>query len=176
MRKSAASIALMALLMLNITACGWHLRGSGGNTLSFEHIHVSTSNPRSELVRQLKRQLAASDVTVVENATEADFSLVILKENSQRRTATVSGSARVSERSLIEKAEFLVLNKKGGQVVPLTHVMVERVFEYNENNVLATDDEARMLKREMRGELARQIYNRLRQLKITAKTVNAPQG
>ena len=176
MSKSAVSISLVALLLLMTTACGWHLRGSGGNTLRFERLHISASNLHSELVRQLIRQLEASDVTIVENATDANFSLVILKENSRRRTATVSASARISERSLIEMAEFLVLNEKGGQVIPLTHVMVERVFEYNENNVLATDDEARMLKREMRGELARQIYNRLRQLKKIAKTVDAPAG
>jgi len=102
MSKSAVSISLVALLMLITTACGWHLRGSGGNTLRFERLHISASNLHSELVRQLKRQLEASDVTIVENATDANFSLVILKENSRRRTATVSASARISERSLIE--------------------------------------------------------------------------
>ncbi|MBV1930508.1 MAG: hypothetical protein KUG71_02225 [Porticoccaceae bacterium] len=176
MNKNAISLSLIAVLLLATTACGWHLRGTAGNTVSFKRIHISAANLHSDLVRQLQRQLEASDVEVVESATDAIYSLVIVKEDSKRRTATVSASARVSERSLTEWAEFLVLNREGGSVIPLTKVTVERVFEYDENNVLATNDEAQMLKREMRSELARQIYNRLRQLNDPAKAVDAPPG
>jgi LPS-assembly lipoprotein len=176
MNKNAIPLSLIAILLLTTTACGWHLRGTAGNTVSFKRIHISAANLHSDLVRQLQRQLEASDVEVVESTTDAMYSLVIVKENSKRRTATVSASARVSERSLTEWAEFLVLNRQGGSVIPLTKVMVERVFEYDENNVLATNDEAQMLKREMRSELARQIYNRLRQLKNPDKAVDAPPG
>lgn len=176
MNKNAISLALIAVLLLASTACGWHLRGAVGNTVSFKRIHISAANLHSDLVEQLKRQLEASDVEVVASATDAIYSLVIVKEDGKHRTATVSASARVSERSLTEWAEFMVLNQKGGSVIPRTKVMVERVFEYDENNVLATDDEAQMLKREMRSELARQIYNRLRQLKNPDTAVDAPPG
>lgn len=176
MNKNAISLSLIAVLLLATTACGWHLRGTAGNNLSFKRIHISAADLHSDLVRQLQRQLEASDVEVVESATDATYSLVIVKEDSKRRTATVGASARISERSLTEQAEFLVLNRQGGSVIPLTKVMVERVFEYDENNVLATNDEAQMLKREMRSELARQIYNRLRQLKTPARAADAPPG
>ncbi len=181
MSKNAVSFSLIGVLLLATTACGWHLRGTAGNTVTFKRMHISAANLHSDLVRQLQRQLEASDVTIVKNATEATYSLVIVKEDSDRRTATVSASARVSERSLTERAQFLVLNRQGESIIPLTKVMVERVFEYNENNVLATNDEADMLRREMRSDLARQIYNRLRLIKNTTDknttdASNAPPG
>lgn len=176
MITSLAKPFFLALICLAVTACGWHLRGVEGNTIAFDRIHISTANPHSDLVQQLIRQLQASDVTVVANVTEAQYSLVIVKEDSQRRTATVSASARVSERSLTESVQYLVVDNKGQPVVPETKISVERVFEYNENNVLATNDEAQMLKREMRSDLARQIYNRLRHLKRPGAGDNAAES
>ena len=174
MNKSAAHICMITLLLLTTTACGWHLRGSAGNVLNIESIYISAASQQSDMLRQLKRLLSASEVELVESATGADYRLVIVKEDSTRRTATVSASARVSERALTEYVEFLVLDQEGLPVIEHTRLSVERIFEYNENNVLATDDEAGLLKREMEAELARQIYNRLRQLNKAARAVDAP--
>ena len=167
---------LVAAICLAMTACGWRLRGTEGNIVAFERLHISSADPYGDLVQQLKRQLEASDVSVVANATEAQYSLVIVKEDSRRRTATVSARARVSERSLTEWVEYLVLDGKGRPVVPKTKINVERVFEYNEDNVLATNDEAQMLQREMCADLARQIVNRLRHLKRPGTGDNAAES
>lgn len=173
MQKNAVPISFVALLLLLTSACGWHMRGSEGHSIAFDSLHISASNLRSDLVLQLTRQFKASGVELVENATAASYSLVIMKEDAQRRTATVSASARVSERSLTESVDFVVLDRQGAPVIPRTRVVVERIFEYDENNVLAADDEARLLKREMQEDLARQIYNRLRLLK-KPEAANAP--
>lgn len=173
MQKNAVPICFVALLLVLSSACGWHLRGSEGHTVAFERLHISSPNLHGDLVRQLTRQFEASGVELVESATGASYSLVIMNEDAQRRTATVSASARVSERSLTEIVEFVVLDRQGAPVIPRSKVMVERIFEYDESNVLAADDEARLLKREMQEDLARQIYNRLRLLKKPA-SANAP--
>lgn len=174
MSKTAVSIFLIATLLLTSSACGWRLRGGVSGNVHFEHIYIRSSDLNGELVRQLKRQLEASGVKIMDKASEAFYSLIIVKENSKRRTATVSASARVSERSLTEQVQFMVVDKQGNSVIPPSTVRTERVFEYNENNVLATNDEAHMLKREMKIELARQIYNRLRQLNNPTETSDAP--
>lgn len=171
MPKIAVLTLLFALCVLATSSCGWHLRGSGGGAMAFDSLHISATDQRSVLVQQLTRQLESSGINLFNNATEATYSLVILGENSEQRTATVSASARVSERSLTEQAAFLVLDKSGTPVIPRTSVSVERIYEYNEDNVLATDDEAELLKREMSVDLARQIYNHLRRLKKTKAVV-----
>ncbi len=173
MHKNAVPICLVALLLVLSSACGWHLRGAEGHTVAFDRLHISASDLRGDLVRQLTRQFEASGVELVESATGATYSLVLMNQDSERRTATVSASARVSERSLTERVEFVVLDRQGAPVIPRTKVVAERIFEYDESNVLAADDEARLLKREMQEDLARQIYNRLRLLKKPA-SANAP--
>ena len=174
MDKKAVSISLITVLLLTMTACGWHLRGSAGNTLNFDHMYIRIANQRSALLRQLSKQLEASGVELVDLAAEANYQLIISNENSDRRAATVSAAARVSELWLTESAHFTVLDNQNTPVIPSTRVTVERIFEYDERNVLATTDETQLLKREMRSDLARQIYNHLRRLKKPAAGSNAP--
>lgn len=80
------------------------------------------------------------------------------------RTATVNANARVSEQELSEEVEFLIADRDGNVLLPRSTVMVERVFEYDETNVLATRDEEQLIRAEMRRDLVSQILNRFRQI------------
>ncbi len=142
--------------------CGWHLRGTSDAPGNIQSLHISARNLESDLVEDLRRALVGNGITVAKNATEAEYSLVILAEDSDRRTASIGASARVAELLLTESADFLILAADGTQVLGRTTVATERLFEYNEDNVLATDDEALLLRSEMRSELVRKILNRLR--------------
>jgi len=157
------------LLLLTISACGWQLRGAGG-AATIERLHVDASTTNSAFVRVLERYLRGSGVELVDSASDTEYSLKIVKEKSKRRTATVSASARISERLLEEQVEYLVTRLDGSVAIERSTAAVERIYEYNEDNVLATEDEALLLKNEMYIDLARQIANRLRHLKTPATT------
>lgn len=49
-------------------------------------------------------------------------------------------------------------------MIPPATVRDDRVFEYNEDDVLATDDEARLVRGEMRASLVRQIIGYLQRV------------
>ena len=171
MNKPFKLIAI--LLLLTLSACGWQLRGtSGGATI--ERLHVSTSTPSSSFTQVLKRYLRGSGIALVNSAGDAEYSLKIIKEKSKRRTATVSASARISERLLEEQVEYLVTRLDGSMAIERSVASVERIYEYNEDNVLATEDEALLLKNEMHVDLARQIANRLQRLKKATANNTAP--
>lgn len=173
-KRAYPSFAVFMLLLLS--ACGWHMRGAESNMAHFGSIHISAPDLRNELVVTLKRKLRAGGVTVMKNATTANYSLIIIEQNSDSRTASISASARISERFLIESAKFLMLDKEGARIIPSTLLTVSRAHDYDETNVLATDDETRLLRIEMHTELARQIYNRLRHLKQNTPTIDAPEA
>ncbi len=158
--RTTLLIALLGALLA--AGCGWHLRGASDAPGNIESLHISARNLKSDLVEDLRRALVSNGITVAKNATEAKYSLVLLAENSDRRTASIGASARVAELMLTESADFLILAADGTQVLGRTTVTTERLFEYNEDNVLATDDEALLLRAEMRSELVRKILNRLR--------------
>lgn len=160
-RLLIACLALAAALTLS--ACGWQLRGAGMIPAGLTSLHISSRDPHSPLVTELTRTLQSAKVEVPENAADATYALVILSERKGVRTATVNASARVSEQELREEVEFLILNRDGKTLLPRSTVVVERVFEYNENNVLATRDEEQLIRSEMRRDLVAQMLNRLRQ-------------
>ena len=161
------------LLLLTLSACGWQLRGAGQEA-TIERLHIDSRTPNSHFMRVLKPYLQSSGIELVNSASNAEYSLKIIQEKSKRRTATVSASARISESLLEERVDYLVAHSDGSLALERTTAFVERIYEYNEDNVLSTEDEAQLLKREMYNDLARQISNRLRHLHKPTASNNAP--
>lgn len=155
---------LLVLLVAVLGGCGWHLRGQGDAPQHIDSLHIGGRPVDAELLRDLQRDLEALGIAVRDNANDAQYSLVVLDQKSRKRTATLSGRARISELELIEEVEFTVLAKDGSEVIPPAIVRDDRVFEYNEDNVLAADDEAQLLRREMRANLVRQIISYLQRI------------
>jgi LPS-assembly lipoprotein len=174
MTKKLLLLAIVAPMLFAIAACGWHLRGEAVSGLSIDGLYLDTSHSHDDLLQLLRKRLLASGVALVEEATQAQYRLIIIAENSDRRAATFSASTRISELLLTETAIFEVVDKQGSSVIPPTEVVVERVLEYDEDNVFATDDESFLLKQEMRRELARKIQNRIRYFKKPVVAGDAP--
>ncbi|MCK9564188.1 MAG: LPS assembly lipoprotein LptE [Bacteroidales bacterium] len=157
-----ALLALAATLLL--AGCGWQLRGAGLVPEGLDTLHITSRDPYSPLVMELTRTLRAANVRVTDSAAEAPYALAILDQRSGVRTATVNANARVSEQELSEEVEFLIIDRDGNTLLPRSTVLVERVFEYDETNVLATRDEEQLIRGEMRRDLVSQILNRFRQI------------
>jgi len=160
-----AAIAALLLGAAVLSACGWQLRGTGMIPDDLEALHISAQDSNGLLSRDLGRALKSAGVRVAESPADAELSLVIVQERSLVRVAAVNENARVSQQELIEEARFMIVNRVGEQLVPLSVVSSERVFEYDENNVLATQDERELIRGEMRRDLINQMLNHLRQLR-----------
>lgn len=165
MKPTTRNLLISVLLATLASGCGWQLRGAGVIPAGLDSLHISARDPHSPLVTELTRTLRAADVKVPASAEDAPYALMILSERRGVRTATVNANARVSEQELREEVEFLILDRDGATLLPRSTVVVERVFEYDENNVLATQDEERLIRAEMRRDLVNQILNRFRQIK-----------
>ncbi len=165
--STKTTVALLALTLvagLLVSACGWQLRGTGTMPAGMDSLHISSQHPASGLIREMRNTLDSADIAVEDNATDARYSLVILDHRSRVRTATVNPNARISEQQLTDEVDFTVLDGEGKTLIPRTTVISDRVFEYDENNILATQDEREMIREEMQRDLVRQIFNRFRQL------------
>jgi LPS-assembly lipoprotein len=161
--NTAVAALLMTILMaMTVTSCGWHLRGSGGQLANnISSVHISGPNKQSDFYRTLTRSLKAQDVAIADNFTEAQYRIVTSNQRSDRRTATVSSGARVSEYQLTERVDVIIFAADGSQVLPRTTLRTERFFDFDENDVQSKNEEAELLKREMLDDLVRQIIRRL---------------
>lgn len=163
--QAIAALLTVAVALLTLSGCGWQLRGSGMIPEGLKSLYVVSRDPNSNLVRDLSRALESADVEVPDSPEGADYSLIILKEKSLVRVASVNEAARTSEQALIEEVQFIVNDAAGLTVIPEAKVTTERVFEYDENNVLATQDERDLIRTEMRRDIINQMLNHLRQLR-----------
>jgi len=158
---SVTNCLVVLLLAITVTSCGWHLRGSGQKVNNISSVHISGVDKKHDFYRALSRTLEASKVIISDSHTEAQYRIVLTNLRSDRRTATVSSSARVSEYQLTELVDVLIFAADGRQVLPRTTMRTERFFDYDENDVQSKSEESKLLKREMTNDLVNKIIRRL---------------
>ena len=161
MKKLIYTAIASTLMTVMITSCGWHLRGSGQAVNNISSVHISGPAKKSDFYRTLSRSLKASKVIIADSHTEAKYRIVATKLRSERRTATVSSSARVSEYQLTELVDVTIFAADGRQLMPRTTMRTERFFDFDENDVQSKNDEAELLKKEMINDLVQQVIRRL---------------
>lgn len=167
-------LAITGLLLTTlVTSCGWHLRGTG-TVDNVSSVHISSQGRFGSFYEALSRSLQANDITVVENATDAQYNIVILDQKYSRKTASVSVTVRVSEYQLTEEVTIMILAANGQPLLQRTTLSTERFFDFDENDVQSKEDEANLLRREMQSDLIRQIISRLDAVANRSTTVPGP--
>ena len=171
-------IALIGLAMM-LAACGWQLRDAQVVPQSIGSLHIATQLADRDFVSELARALDVYGVEVVSSAAAADYSVVIVDFRQNRFVGTLNASGRVAEYQLNEDVDFLIANATGTPLTNLFTASVERSYEVEERDILSSENEEQLIKREMRQEIVRQMLNRLKVLPAqsdTAEAVNPPEA
>ncbi|MBP0939431.1 LPS assembly lipoprotein LptE [Pseudomonas alliivorans] len=153
------NLLVMGLAVL-LSACGFHLRGTGTAELAIKELDVSARNAYGETVTQLTRVLTSSGVKVY---TGAPYKLVLVNEAETQRNATFSGSGRTSEYQLTNTLTYEVRGEKDRFLLG-DKVSVDRSYVHDGNNLTGSDQEAAQVRGEMRNELIQRMMARLQQL------------
>ncbi len=170
--RSAKIISIALLVATVVSACGFNLRGGGRQTGSqlVGQVHIDGDGSVSVL-RPLRNALTAQQVQFAAFREEADTLVIINNEVLSRRVASVDASGRVSEFELLHAIDLRTLRSedgvKAGELNPddtdqrPQTVSVIRDYTYDETEVLAKDDEERILRAEMSDELVRHLVLRI---------------
>ena len=153
---------LPATLLCLLVACGWQLRDAQVVAEDIGSLHITARDKYSALVTELSRALVSNGVTLVSEQAEANYSVVIVDFRSERRVSTLDVTARAAEYQLNEEVDFLILGADGQPLIPPATASVERVYEFNEDDILAAQNEEKLVRDSMRQDIVRQILNRLR--------------
>ena len=71
-------LVITGLLVTTLTAgCGWRLRGTA-SVDNVSSVHISSQGRFGEFYEALSRSLQANDITVVKNATDAQYNICLL--------------------------------------------------------------------------------------------------
>ena len=156
--RYATLIGLSCLL----TACGFALRGTGGTMLpdSWKTMYLASASPNGELSREVEARFAGNGVVWVERS-EAPYTVRLGSERFNQRNLSLNSQARASEFELTLQAQFSVIDGDGREAIAPTDAVIVKQMENDPRNVVGKAEEIRILRAEMRTELAQQIIRRI---------------
>lgn len=152
------SALLLLLLLLSISACGFHLRGSVQLPPTLSELALLDATPATDIAPELSRGLRGAGVRL---DASAPMRLQIRSEEYGKRVLSVDASGRAQEYGLSYTVRFSLRTADGELWLPETSVTLSRDLRFDASAVLATEGEERLLRAEMRQEAVLQILRRL---------------
>jgi LPS-assembly lipoprotein len=153
---TAGSIALCLLL----SACGFALRGSAELPAVLQPLQLENVDAATPLGRELLRVFASNKVALADPAEGALYSLAVATESGGERALSVNANARAGEYELSLGTEYQ-LQRNGVPVAAPQALTLRRVYLADPENAIAKNEEAELIRTEMRRELALQLLRRL---------------
>jgi LPS-assembly lipoprotein len=164
---------LLIVVVLLLSACGFHLRGS--YALSFDTLSISLPDT-NDLRMLLKRQIEISTKTqVVDQGAPAQASLRIQGDTSEKHILSLNIAGRVSEYQLVRVFRFRVVDASGSELLPSSTISLTRNMTYDDAAVLSKGDEEGLLWRDIQNDLAQQLLRRLAAIKPQTTQAQHPQ-
>lgn len=158
--------SLLLMLALSLSACGFHLRGSGESSqLPFSAIYVGGSSP---VVEPLQRYVRLSPGTTLMKApTGAEALIQIEQEKTDKVIRTLSSSGKVLEYELRYSVIYSVHAANGEVLLDSLEVPVRRYLTYSDAELYGKGAEEELLMKDMRNDIAQQIVRRVALYKPT---------
>lgn len=160
---------IASLLILSLSACGWHLRGSasGSDKLAMNqplNLIIETNDDHSQLINILRQALPSFKITEIESPAAAALTLNIGQEIMDKRTAGVGSDALTSAYEIILRVPFTLSDANGAITPKDTSASISRTYNYNVNNANSATQEEELVICEMRRELAQTVLRRVKSL------------
>ena len=154
-------MCLSAILMC-LAGCGFQLKGSDAASSSAKlegmTLQLISSQPRSELTREVSRALSATGLMLLEEG-DVMLTLMLQPEQFTQRNVSLTAQARAAELELTLSADF-TLNQQASDPID-ARATVTRQMLNDPRNVVGKTEEIRLLREEMRRDLADQIARRV---------------
>lgn len=155
-RLLLAGAALVPAALLG--GCGFQLRGP--QPLPFSSIYVG-ADPNSELGAGLRRKIAASGATIIDDPATAEVRLEFLRNAREREILSLSSAGKVREYQLKQTVTFRLVNQAGTQLLAPTSISAQREYNFDDSRIIAKEQEEALLFRDMETDLMQQLLRRL---------------
>lgn len=161
------SFTAACLLSMVLSGCGFQLKGTPvgedgttalGRSLHGQVVRLASRQPRSDLTAMLSQQLtyAGAQLDASDGAT---LLLNLGEERFDQRNLSLTTQARSAEVELTMSTQ-ITLTQGNRVLINSDTVSVVRQFYNDPRNVVGKNEELRLLRNEMRQDLAAQIIRR----------------
>jgi LPS-assembly lipoprotein len=159
--RRALLAAAAGSLMLG--ACGFHLRGV--RDLPFATLYIN-ANPYSELTAQLRRAITAQTTTVVTDQAKGSGAVLdIVANRFEKVILSLNSAGRVREYQLLQRFSYRLRTPDNVEITPTATIEVRRDLTFSDVEVLAKEQEEKLLYAEMQSDVIQQLLRRLQAVK-----------
>ncbi len=164
MNRHRLSLLLLPVLLIGLTACGWHLRGSAPGAASLEGVRLSLDSQvgRGELYREVYVALQSSGVDLVPAGAGVP-SLVLANESRQRRVISGTRADEVREYELRYRVSWRLRDGDGEELQSGTFEQM-REYRRDEQQMLGGEGQEDAIVNEFRRDIAFLLTDRLQAL------------
>ncbi len=153
-----------AAAMLGLCACGFRLAGSQPLPAILARPYLSVRDPYTEFAREFEHQLKSSGALVQSVRQNSTATIDVTKDLVEQRTLAVSTRNIPTDYELIYTVTFSVHGADKELLAPQT-ISVSRDYSFQENELLATQHEADILREQMARDLVSVAMHALTRLK-----------
>lgn len=161
--RKGVHLLLMAVGLLS--ACGFHLRGTGQYQMSpaFATLRVMVEGNQLQndpLLVAMKNALRTQTDVKIEDAGDAPL-LLLFGEKTDNQVLSVSSTGKADQYLLRYEVSFRLVGKDNKPLSEPQTVRLQRDYTFDRLNVLAMEREATELRSEMQRDAVQQILRRL---------------
>jgi LPS-assembly lipoprotein len=168
-RHLLGTLSTLAAAAVLLAGCGFKPVSTAA--LPFETLYVSGGNYAS-FGGVFKRFVESYSRTtrIADTQGSADATVEILSERQEKQILSLNASGRVQEYLLRYRVSFRVVDRTGRVLIPPDDIVLERDLTYDDDAVLAKENEEAFLYRDMQMDAVQQLVRRLSQGDFTAAT------
>jgi LPS-assembly lipoprotein len=156
----------LGLLMLSLTACGFQLRGSASVPEALKTLYIQGVNTRQdEFGIELKRALIRNDIRVVEDYEEGAALFTVLENRYERHVLSVGSDAKVREFEVETWVVYQISDENGELIGNKQRVEARRDYQFDRGQILAMDEQERVLRDDLNKQMVQSILRRLSAMK-----------
>ncbi len=156
------------MLLLTLTACGFHLRGGVELPAVMQSTYIESKFPFDDMTRIITQELRASKVNVTQQQAGATSILKLINHRSSRRVLSVGSSGRATEYELFEEVTFALSDAQGKKFLAPQTLRMTRDLVFDESQLLGNVSEAEDIHDQLQHALARRILTRI-QVRLQAQ-------
>jgi LPS-assembly lipoprotein len=160
--KHVVSKVWLGFLLLTLAGCGFHLRGEATVPEELKTMYLQGVNTQQDYFGlELKRALTRNGIVVLEEYQGGAAIFTVLENRYQRHVLSVGSDAKVREFELEAWVQFQVTDDKGQPMSEVQRVEARRDYQFDRDQVLAMDEQERVLREALNKQLVNSILRRL---------------
>lgn len=156
----------LGLLMLSLAACGFQLRGSASVPEALKTLYIQGVNTQQdEFGIELKRALVRNDIRVVDDYEKGAALFTVLENRFQRHVLSVGSDAKVREYEIETWVVYQISDENGELIGNKQRVEARRDYQFDRGQILAMDEQERVLRDDLNKQMVQSILRRLSAMK-----------